>query len=176
MAQRQTQSILSHSAVSLIDLTTVQATKLREERDTSKSSVATMAQRQTQYLHELRKKERAFTKLQEHLNALLLEKRSNVDKQLKKEAIDAAQCTKERDAERSKTSEEDFYKMILNSSEAKQQALIVENNDLRQVRGINDTEERQSFTESRQLFTESSQLFTESGQIFTESRQLFTES
>ena len=50
-----------------------------------------MALLQTQFQHELRKKEREFTKLQEHLNALLLEKRTE---KMKKDAIDAAATTK----------------------------------------------------------------------------------
>ena len=43
-------------------------TKLREERDEAQRTLAQSLQRATQYQHELRKKDRAYAKLHEHLN------------------------------------------------------------------------------------------------------------
>ncbi|CAL0330350.1 unnamed protein product [Lupinus luteus] len=84
----------------------------------------------TQQMHELKKKEKEYIKLQERLNQILMEKKKEsksgmeIRNLLQKEG-------RQRGTWNGKKADNDFYKKIVDTYEAKNQELMAENADLR---------------------------------------------
>ncbi|KAL0337814.1 UNVERIFIED_CONTAM: Afadin- and alpha-actinin-binding protein [Sesamum calycinum] len=107
-----------------------QIDKLQQERDEFQKMVLGNQQVRTQQLHEMKKKEKEYIKLQERLNQVLMEKkkesRSGIEimNLLQKEG-------RQRGTWNGKKADNDFYKKIVDAYEAKNQELVAENADLR---------------------------------------------
>ncbi|KAI0518654.1 hypothetical protein KFK09_006090 [Dendrobium nobile] len=107
-----------------------QIEKLQQERDEFQKMVIGHQQARTQQLHEMKKKEKDYIKLQERLNQVLMEKkkesRSGIEimNLLQKEG-------RQRGTWNGKKADGDFYKMIADAYEVKKQELMAENADLR---------------------------------------------
>lgn len=107
-----------------------QIEKLQQERDEFQRMVIGNQQVRTQQLHEMKKKEKEYIKLQERLNQVLMEKKKEsrsgmeIMNLLQKEG-------RQRGTWNGKKADGDFYKMIVDAYEAKKQELIAENGDLR---------------------------------------------
>ncbi|CAL9060778.1 unnamed protein product, partial [Musa banksii] len=84
----------------------------------------------TQQIHEMKKKEKEYIKLQERLNQVLMEKKKEsrsgmeIMNLLQKEG-------RQRGTWNGKKADNDFYKMIVDAYEVKKQELMAENSDLR---------------------------------------------
>ncbi|GBG82258.1 hypothetical protein CBR_g34541 [Chara braunii] len=108
----------------------VQVEKLQAERDEFQRMSIGMQQLRVQQAHEIRKKEKEYTKLQERLNQVVMEKKKE-----SKAGMDIVNMLQKEGRQRGtwsgKKADSDFYKMIVDSYEAKKQELLVENADLR---------------------------------------------
>ncbi|GAB2291467.1 hypothetical protein Dimus_025722 [Dionaea muscipula] len=107
-----------------------QIDKLQQERDEFQRMVIGNQQVRTQQIHEMKKKEKEYVKLQERLNQVLNEKKKEsrsgmeIMNLLQKEG-------RQRGTWNGKKADNDFYKKIVDAYEAKNQELMQENNDLR---------------------------------------------
>lgn len=107
-----------------------QIDKLQQERDEFQRMVIGNQQVRTQQIHEMKKKEKEYIKLQERLNQVLMEKKKEsrsgmeIMNLLQKEG-------RQRGTWNGKKADSDFYKMIVDAYEVKKQELMAENSDLR---------------------------------------------
>ncbi|XP_043722795.1 afadin- and alpha-actinin-binding protein-like isoform X2 [Telopea speciosissima] len=107
-----------------------QIEKLQQERDEFQRMVIGNQQVRTQQIHEMKKKEKEYIKLQERLNQVLMEKKKEsrsgmeIMNLLQKEG-------RQRGTWNGKKADNDFYKMIVDAYEVKKQELMAENADLR---------------------------------------------
>ncbi|XP_010928667.1 uncharacterized protein [Elaeis guineensis] len=107
-----------------------QIEKLQQERDEFQRMVIGNQQVRTQQIHETKKKEKEYIKLQERLNQVLMEKKKEsrsgmeIMNLLQKEG-------RQRGTWNGKKADSDFYKMIVDAYEVKKQELMAENADLR---------------------------------------------
>ncbi|XP_021912738.1 afadin- and alpha-actinin-binding protein [Carica papaya] len=107
-----------------------QIEKLQQERDEFQRMVIGNQQVRTQQIHEMKKKEKEYIKLQERLNQVLMEKKKEsrsgmeIMNLLQKEG-------RQRGTWNGKKADNDFYKKIVDAYEAKNQELVAENADLR---------------------------------------------
>ncbi|XP_022755425.1 afadin- and alpha-actinin-binding protein-like isoform X2 [Durio zibethinus] len=107
-----------------------QVEKLQQERDEFQRMVIGNQQVRTQQIHEMKKKEKEYIKLQERLNQVLMEKKKEsrsgmeIMNLLQKEG-------RQRGTWNGKKADNDFYKKIVDAYEAKNQELMAENADLR---------------------------------------------
>ncbi|XP_039035970.1 afadin- and alpha-actinin-binding protein-like [Hibiscus syriacus] len=107
-----------------------QIEKLQQERDEFQRMVIGNQQVRTQQVHEMKKKEKEYIKLQERLNQVLMEKKKEsrsgmeIMNLLQKEG-------RQRGTWNGKKADNDFYKKIVDAYEAKNQELKAENSDLR---------------------------------------------
>ncbi|XP_004973045.1 afadin- and alpha-actinin-binding protein [Setaria italica] len=108
-----------------------QIDKLQQERDEFQKMVIRLQQLRTQQLHEMKKKEKEYIKLQEKLNQVLMEKKKESSRSgmeimnlLQKEG-------RQRGTWNGKKNDNDYYKMIVDAYEVKKQELMQENADLR---------------------------------------------
>ncbi|XP_039039537.1 afadin- and alpha-actinin-binding protein-like [Hibiscus syriacus] len=107
-----------------------QIEKLQQERDEFQRMVIGNQQVRTQQIHEMKKKEKEYIKLQERLNQVLMEKKKEsrsgmeIMNLLQKEG-------RQRGTWNGKKADNDFYKKIVDAYEAKNQELKAENSDLR---------------------------------------------
>ncbi|CAL1358514.1 unnamed protein product [Linum trigynum] len=107
-----------------------QIEKLQQERDEFQRMVIGNQQVRTQQIHEMKKREKEYIKLQEKLNQVLMEKKKEsrsgmeIMNLLQKEG-------RQRGTWNGKKTDTDFYKKIVDAYEAKNQELMNENNDLR---------------------------------------------
>ncbi|OMO51347.1 Afadin/alpha-actinin-binding protein [Corchorus olitorius] len=107
-----------------------QIEKLQQERDEFQRMVIGNQQARTQQIHEMKKKEKEYIKLQERLNQVLMEKKKEsrsgmeIMNLLQKEGRQRGTWT-------GKKADNDFYKKIVDAYEAKNQELMAENADLR---------------------------------------------
>ncbi|KAB2069365.1 hypothetical protein ES319_A08G091200v1 [Gossypium barbadense] len=107
-----------------------QIEKLQQERDEFQRMVIGNQQVRTQQIHEMKKKEKEYIKLQERLNQVLMEKKKEsrsgmeIMNLLQKEG-------RQRGTWNGKKADNDFYKKIVDAYEAKNQELKAENADLR---------------------------------------------
>ncbi|WOL19033.1 afadin- and alpha-actinin-binding protein isoform X1 [Canna indica] len=107
-----------------------QIEKLQQERDEFQKMVIGNQQVRTQQIHEMKKKEKEYIKLQERLNQVLAEKKKEsrsgmeIMNLLQKEG-------RQRGTWNGKKADNDFYKMIVDAYEVKKQELMAENSDLR---------------------------------------------
>ncbi|KAM4548029.1 afadin- and alpha-actinin-binding protein-like isoform 2-T2 [Odontesthes bonariensis] len=108
---------------------------LKTEKDEVQKLQNIIASRASQYNHDMKRKEKEFTKLKERLNQLL------ADKKERKQAIDVLNNIGRADGKRSlwkteKTEakhEGEMYKMLLSNYDTRQQELMLENAELRKV-------------------------------------------
>ncbi|XP_061094888.1 synovial sarcoma, X breakpoint 2 interacting protein a isoform X2 [Conger conger] len=108
---------------------------LKNEKEEVQKLQNIISSRATQYNHEMKRKEREYTKLKERLNQLL------IDKKDKKLAIEILNCVGRSDGKRGlwKTGrtearhEGEMYKMLLNDYENRQKDLMMENAELKKV-------------------------------------------
>lgn len=107
-----------------------QIEKLQQEKDEFQRMVIGNQQVKTQQIHEMKKKEKEYIKLQERLNQVLMEKKKEsrsgmeIMNLLQKEG-------RQRGTWNGKKTDNDFYKKIVDAYEAKNQELMAENGDLR---------------------------------------------
>ncbi|KAI4344412.1 hypothetical protein L6164_011643 [Bauhinia variegata] len=107
-----------------------QIEKLQQERDEYQRMVIGNQQVRNQQLHEMKKKEKEYIKLQERLNQVLMEKKKEsrsgmeIMTLLQKEG-------RQRGTWNGKKADNDFYKKIVDTYKAKNQELVAENADLR---------------------------------------------
>ncbi|KAK4265478.1 hypothetical protein QN277_026527 [Acacia crassicarpa] len=107
-----------------------QIEKLQQERDEFQKMVLGNQQVRTQQIHEMKKKEKEYMKLQERLNQVLMEKKKEsrsgmeIMNLLQKEG-------RQRGTWNGKKADNDFYKKIVDAYESKNQGLVAENADLR---------------------------------------------
>ncbi|KAL5220053.1 hypothetical protein ABZP36_024766 [Zizania latifolia] len=108
-----------------------QIDKLQQERDEFQKMVIGNQQVRTQQIHEMKKKEKEYIKLQEKLNQVLMEKKKESSRSgmeimnlLQKEG-------RQRGTWNGKKNDNDYYKMIVDAYEVKKQELVQENADLR---------------------------------------------
>ncbi|KAG6383294.1 hypothetical protein SASPL_156958 [Salvia splendens] len=107
-----------------------QIDKLQQERDEFQKMVLGNQQVKTQQIHEMKKKEKEYVKLQERLNQVVMEKKKEsrsgmeIMNLLQKEGRQRGTWT-------GKKADTDFYKKIVETCEAKNQELMAENADLR---------------------------------------------
>ncbi|XP_057787198.1 uncharacterized protein LOC131004508 [Salvia miltiorrhiza] len=107
-----------------------QIDKLQQERDEFQKMVLGNQQVRTQQIHEMKKKEKEYVKLQERLNQVVMEKKKEsrsgmeIMNLLQKEGRQRGTWT-------GKKADTDFYKKIVDTCEAKNQELMAENADLR---------------------------------------------
>ncbi|EFH62515.1 hypothetical protein ARALYDRAFT_480844 [Arabidopsis lyrata subsp. lyrata] len=104
--------------------------KLQKERDEFQRMVIANQQVKTQQLHETKKKEKEYIKLQERLNQVLMEKKKETRSGM--EIMNLLQKEgRQRGTWSGKKTDSDFYKKIVDAYEAKNQELMAENTDLR---------------------------------------------
>lgn len=107
-----------------------QIEKLQQERDEFQRMVIGNQQVRTQQIHEMKKKEKDYIKLQERLNQVMMEKKKEsrsgmeIMNLLQKEG-------RQRGTWNGKKADNDFHKKIVDAYEAKNQELVAENADLR---------------------------------------------
>ncbi|PIA26173.1 hypothetical protein AQUCO_09600022v1 [Aquilegia coerulea] len=107
-----------------------QIEKLQQEREEFQRMVIGNQQVRTQQIHEMKKKEKEYIKLQERLNQVLMEKKKEsrsgmeIMNLLQKEG-------RQRGTWNGKKADNDFYKMIVDSYEVNKQELMAENADLK---------------------------------------------
>lgn len=127
-----------------------QIEKLQQERDEFQRMVIGNQQVRTQQIHEMKKKEKEYIKLQERLNQVLMEKKKEsrsgmeIMNLLQKEG-------RQRGTWNGKKADNDFYKKIVDAYEAKNQELMAENNDLRALLRSMQTDMREFFNASNGL-------------------------
>lgn len=111
---------------------------LKNEKEELQKLQSIIANRASQYNHEMKRKEREFSKLKERLNQLLSDKKD------RKPAIDMLNNIGRSDGKRSlwkteKTEakhEGEMYKTLLNDYDNRQRELLLENSELKKVLGI----------------------------------------
>lgn len=104
--------------------------KLQKERDEFQRMVIANQQVKIQQLHETKKKEKEYIKLQERLNQVLMEKKKETRSGM--EIMNLLQKEgRQRGTWSGKKTDSDFYKKIVDAYEAKNQELMAENTDLR---------------------------------------------
>lgn len=107
-----------------------QIEKLQQEKDEFQRMVIGNQQVRTQQIHEMKKKEKEYIKLQERLNQVLMEKKKEsrsgmeIMNLLQKEG-------RQRGTWNGKKTDNDFYKRIVDAYEVKNQELMSENADLK---------------------------------------------
>ncbi|XP_051151355.1 uncharacterized protein LOC127265551 [Andrographis paniculata] len=107
-----------------------QIEKLQQERDEFQKMVLGNQQVRTQQIHEMKKKEKEYTKLQEKLNQVLMEKKKEsrsgmeIMNLLQKEG-------RQRGTWNGKKTDNDLYKKIVDAYETKNNELMAENANLR---------------------------------------------
>ncbi|XP_074269211.1 uncharacterized protein LOC141592437 [Silene latifolia] len=107
-----------------------QVEKLQQERDEFQRMVIGHQQVKVQQLHEMKKKEKEYIKLQERLNQLVNEKKKESKSGM--EIMNLLQKEgRQRGTWNGKKTDNDFYKKIVDAYEAKNQELMQENTDLR---------------------------------------------
>ncbi|GMI89100.1 hypothetical protein like AT5G57410 [Hibiscus trionum] len=107
-----------------------QIEKLQQERDEFQRMVIGNQQVRTQQIHETKKKEKEYIKLQERLNQVLMEKKKESKSGM--EIMNLLQKEgRQRGTWNGKKADNDFYKKIVDAYEAKNQELKAENADLR---------------------------------------------
>ncbi|KAK8995149.1 hypothetical protein V6N11_069597 [Hibiscus sabdariffa] len=107
-----------------------QIEKLQQERDEFQKMVIGNQQVRTQQIHEMKKKEKEYVKLQERLNQVLIEKKKESKSGM--EIMNLLQKEgRQRGTWNGKKADNDFYKKIVDAYEAKNQELKAENADLR---------------------------------------------
>ncbi|EEF29293.1 Afadin- and alpha-actinin-binding protein, putative [Ricinus communis] len=107
-----------------------QIEKLQQERDEFQRMVIGNQQVRTQQVHEMKKKEKEYIKLQERLNQVLMEKKKESKSGM--EIMNLLQKEgRQRGTWNGKKADNDFYKKIVDAYEAKNQELMTENADLR---------------------------------------------
>ncbi|XP_062412098.1 afadin- and alpha-actinin-binding protein-like isoform X2 [Sardina pilchardus] len=108
---------------------------LKNEKEEVQKLQNIRASRSMQYNHDMKRKEREYYKLKEHLNQLLIDKKDN------KQAIEVLNCVGRSDGRRGqwktrKTEarhEEEMYQTLLNDFDNRQRELMLENVELRKV-------------------------------------------
>lgn len=107
-----------------------QIEKLQQERDEFQRMVSGTQQARTQQIHEMKKKEKEYIKLQERLNQVLMEKKKESKSGM--EIMNLLQKEgRQRGTWNGKKADNDFYKKIVDAYEVKNQELIAENAQLR---------------------------------------------
>ncbi|GJS09125.1 afadin- and alpha-actinin-binding protein [Tanacetum coccineum] len=107
-----------------------QIEKLQQERDEFQKMVIGNQQVRTQQIHEMKKKEKEYIKLQERLNQVMMEKKKESKSGM--EIMNLLQKEgRQRGTWNGKKADNDFYKKIVDAYEAKNQELVTENADLR---------------------------------------------
>ncbi|KAF5749419.1 afadin- and alpha-actinin-binding protein isoform X2 [Tripterygium wilfordii] len=107
-----------------------QIEKLQQERDEFQRMVIGNQQVRTQQIHEMKKKEKEYIKLQERLNQVLMEKKKESKSGM--EIMNLLQKEgRQRGTWNGKKTDNDFYKKIVDAYEVKNQELMTENTDLR---------------------------------------------
>eukprot|EP00250_Pteridium_aquilinum_P020912 c24989_g11_i1 orf=271-1578(+) len=107
-----------------------QIEKLQQERDEFQRMAIGSQQVRTQQIHEMKKKEKDYMKLQEKLNQVLMEKKKESKSGM--EIMNLLQKEgRQRGTWNGKKADGDFYKMIVDAYESKKQELMAENADLR---------------------------------------------
>ncbi|KAG7029809.1 Afadin- and alpha-actinin-binding protein, partial [Cucurbita argyrosperma subsp. argyrosperma] len=107
-----------------------QIDKLQQEKEEFQRMVIGNQQVRTQQMHEMKKKEKEYIKLQERLNQVLMEKKKEsrsgmeIMNLLQKEG-------RQRGTWNGKKTDNDFYKKIVDTYEVKNQELMSENADLK---------------------------------------------
>ncbi|XP_063056366.1 afadin- and alpha-actinin-binding protein-like isoform X2 [Engraulis encrasicolus] len=109
---------------------------LKSERDEVQKLQNIRASRSRQYSHDMKRKEREYYKLKEHLNQLLTDKKDS-----KQAAIEVLNCVGRSDGKRSQwktrrveaSHEEEMYQVLLRDFESRQRELLLENAELRKV-------------------------------------------
>ncbi|XP_047073406.1 afadin- and alpha-actinin-binding protein-like isoform X1 [Lolium rigidum] len=108
-----------------------QIEKLQQERDEFQKMVIGNQQVRTQQIHETKKKEKEYIKLQEKLNQVLMEKK----KESSRSGMEIMNLLQKEGRQRGtwtgKKNDNDYYKMIVDAYEVKKQELVQENADLR---------------------------------------------
>ncbi|KAK3090643.1 hypothetical protein FSP39_013337 [Pinctada imbricata] len=106
--------------------------KLKAEKDEVKRLQLVLRDRDAQYKHELKKKERESNKLKEKIHQLLADKTPN-----RRVGLDMAYSIQSSDGKRStwkttgSSKQEDMYQYLISNYEDKQRELLVENTELR---------------------------------------------
>ncbi|EFJ06947.1 hypothetical protein SELMODRAFT_186488 [Selaginella moellendorffii] len=109
-----------------------QIDKLQQERDEFQRMLIGSQQIRTQQLHELKKKEKEYLKLQERLNQVLMEKKKETKAGM--EIMNLLQKEgRQRGTWNGRKADGDFYKMIVDAYEAKKLELMTENSELRSL-------------------------------------------
>ncbi|XP_010536907.1 PREDICTED: afadin- and alpha-actinin-binding protein A-like isoform X2 [Tarenaya hassleriana] len=107
-----------------------QIEKIQQERDEFQRMVIGNQQVKTQQIHEMKKKEKEYIKLQERLNQVMMEKKKESRSGM--EIMNVLQKEgRQRGTWHGKKADTDFYKKIVDAYEAKNQELMAENTDLR---------------------------------------------
>ncbi|CAN6976095.1 unnamed protein product [Brassica oleracea var. botrytis] len=107
-----------------------QIEKLQQERDEFQRMVIGNQQVKAQQIHEMKKKEKDYIKLQERLNQVLMEKKKESKSGM--EIMNLLQKEgRQRGTWNGKKTDTDFYKKIVDAYEAKNQELMAENSNLR---------------------------------------------
>lgn len=107
------------------------SSKLKSEKEEVKRLLSVIRDRDTQYKHDLKKKERESNKLKERIHQLLADKTPN-----RRVGLDIAFSLQSSDGKRSQwrstsNKQEEMYQHLMTGYEAKQKELLVENNELR---------------------------------------------
>ncbi|KAH3832128.1 hypothetical protein DPMN_105405, partial [Dreissena polymorpha] len=127
LAQEQEKHRQTHSKIKNI------TAKLKAEKDELKRIQAVIKDRDVQYKHEVKKKQREVNKLMERLHQLLMDK--NPDRRIGMDMVGNLQRgSNKRSTWKHKTGSnehEDMYSHLISSYEAKHQELRVENSNLR---------------------------------------------
>nr|XP_022317961.1 afadin- and alpha-actinin-binding protein-like isoform X2 [Crassostrea virginica] len=105
--------------------------KLKSEKEEAKRLQSVIKDRDTQYRHDLKKKERECNKLKERIHQLLADKTPN-----RRVGLDIAFSLQSSDGKRSQwrstsNKQEDMYQHLMTVYEDKQKELLVENSELR---------------------------------------------
>ncbi|XP_052075750.1 afadin- and alpha-actinin-binding protein B-like isoform X2 [Mytilus californianus] len=108
------------------------SSKLKAEREEVKRLQSIIKDRDAQFKHELKKKEREINKLKEKLHQLISDKTPN-----RRVGLDIANSLQNRDGKRStwksagNNKQEEMYQNVIHHYEDKQRELMLENTDLR---------------------------------------------
>ncbi|XP_033736723.1 afadin- and alpha-actinin-binding protein B-like [Pecten maximus] len=108
------------------------AEKFKAEKDEVKRLQCVIKDRDAQYKHELKKKEREINKMKEKLHHLIADKNPN-----RRMGLDIANSLQRADGKRSQwktgshDKQEEMYQLVIHNYEDKQRELMIENTDLR---------------------------------------------
>ncbi|XP_047332794.1 afadin- and alpha-actinin-binding protein-like [Impatiens glandulifera] len=107
-----------------------QIEKLQQEKEEFQRMVIGNQQVKTQQIHEMKKKEKEYIKLQEKLNQVVMEKKKESKSGM--EIMNLLQKEgRQRGTWNGKKADTDFHKKIVDAYEAKNQELVAENADLK---------------------------------------------